>query len=157
MTANPPHDKTTTTTDDEERRGPGRPPKKLDEQRILSLASNMCTMEEIGADQGCSVDTLERNFAEVIERGRELAKLSLRAKQFQLAMGRPGIPAEYLRDEAGKLIFDEKKRPILVRREVEEIRPHAGMLYWLGKNYLNQSDRVTWEQGDGFEFVAGKK
>lgn len=43
-------------------------------------------MIEIGSIVECSVDTLERNFADVIKKGRERGKSSLRRKQFEMAM-----------------------------------------------------------------------
>lgn len=35
---------------------------------------------------GCSVDTLERNYAEAIKEGREHGKSSLKRKQYEVAM-----------------------------------------------------------------------
>lgn len=50
------------------------------------LAAIHCTMEEIAAVVECSVDTLERRFAEVIKRERDKGKTSLRRKQFEVAL-----------------------------------------------------------------------
>lgn len=63
-------------------------PKKLDidPNQVQLLASAFCTNEEIAAKLGCSPDTLTRRFADSLKRGRDSAKASLRAKQFQLAM-----------------------------------------------------------------------
>lgn len=140
-----------------------RPKKAINETRVSLLAANMCTMAEIAADQNCSVDTLERRFAEVIKRGHELAKLSLRAKQFQVATGRPGRPAVYLRkfqDEDGKqsgdLVLNPKGEPILILAETPEVKPSIPMLIWLGKQHLGQADTFKWEEGDGFEFVKNR-
>lgn len=63
----------------------GRPQIKIDEKQVLALASMHCTMKEIAAVVGCSVDTLERRFADVIEKGRESGKASLRRTQYRLA------------------------------------------------------------------------
>lgn len=141
-----------------------RPKANVDAKRVETLASNMCTMEEIAADQKCSVDTLERRFAEVIKRGQELARLSLRARQFGLAMGREARPAEYLREQTradgstyGELVKDKDGNPIKVRDALPEIRPHPGMLYWLGKQYLGQADTLKLQEGDGFEFAPRAK
>lgn len=64
------------------------PRKKLDidPNQVQLLASAFCTNEEIAAKLGCSPDTLTRRFADPLKRGRDSAKASLRAKQFQLAM-----------------------------------------------------------------------
>lgn len=116
-------------------RGPRR--KSCNLERILQLASNMCTTEEIAADQNVSKDTIERNYAAPIKRGRELAKLSLRARQFQMAMG---TPAQY--DATGQLLMPA-------------ITPNTTMQIWLGKQYLDQKDRNFSDDSDaeGFTFV----
>jgi len=56
----------------------GRPPIEVDEDLIEKLASIHCTMAEIASTVGCSVDTLERRFAETIKRGKDKGKSSLR-------------------------------------------------------------------------------
>lgn len=66
---------------------PGPKPIAIDEKLVEKLATIMCTMKEIGAVIGCSVDTLERRFAEIIEKGRENGKMSLKRKQYEIAMG----------------------------------------------------------------------
>src|ERR1700722_2286745 len=63
----------------------GRPRKQIDEKQIESLAGIGCTVAEIAAVLGVSKDTLERNYAALIEKGRELAKCSLRRMQFKSA------------------------------------------------------------------------
>lgn len=138
-----------------------RPKKKVDPLRVAQLAANMATQEEIAADQGCSVDTLSRRFADEIKRGHELAKLCLRARQFQLAMGVPAQPAEYLRtgtDEKGRpigeLVRDKDGNPIKVKSETKGFAPNCTMLIWLGKQHLGQSDKFQLGDGDGFEFVS---
>ena len=60
----------------------GRPPKQIDESLVTKLAKINCTMAEIAAVVGCSVDTLERRFAEVIKKGQEEGKSSLRRLQW---------------------------------------------------------------------------
>ena len=56
----------------------GRPPLEIDSKQVFTLASINCTMEEIGLVVGCSVDTLERRFADVIKEGRAKGRSSLR-------------------------------------------------------------------------------
>lgn len=63
-----------------------RPLKKIDERQVKELASIQCTMIEMAAVLDCSVDTLERRFADVIKNAREMGKASLKRKQFQVAM-----------------------------------------------------------------------
>lgn len=64
----------------------GRPPIELDPEAVGKLAALLCTMEEIAGHFNCSVDMLERNFSEVIKRGRERGKESLRRLQWKSAM-----------------------------------------------------------------------
>lgn len=63
----------------------GRPPLEIDESLVQKLAMIMCTMEEIAAVVGCSVDTLERRFADIIKEGQSKGKTSLRRWQYQAA------------------------------------------------------------------------
>jgi len=84
-----------------------RPKKAIDEKKVLAEARRFSTYEEIAEAVGCSVDTLSRRFADVIEKGHTHARRSLRGKQFDLAMN-----------------------------------GHTGMLVWLGKQYLGQTDRA---------------
>ena len=56
----------------------GRPRLQLDEEQIINLAKINCTMKEIASVMKCSVDSLERNFADIIKRGQEEGKISLR-------------------------------------------------------------------------------
>ena len=72
--------------------GAGRPKLVLDERQIRELASIQCTMGEIAAVMGCSVDTLDRNYAEIISRGRDEGKMSLRRAQWNKAV-KDGNPA----------------------------------------------------------------
>ena len=136
-----------------------RPRKQIDKKRLEALASRMCTNEEMAAELDCSADTLERRFAGTIKRGHERAKLSLRAKQFEVAMGRPPQPAVYLREhqdvegnQYGDLVLRDGK-PVLLLDAQEAVKPNVTMLIFLGKQYLEQSDKVSFEEGDGFEFV----
>ena len=56
----------------------GRPPLNLDKNQILELAKIHCTMKEIAAVMGCSVDTLENRFSDIIKEVKEIGKTSLR-------------------------------------------------------------------------------
>jgi hypothetical protein len=87
----------------------GRPQAESDisEEAIFKLASICCTMNEIAAVSGLSVDTLERRFADTIKSGREVGKASLRREQFRMALS-----------------------------------GNATMLIWLGKQLLEQTDKV---------------
>lgn len=64
----------------------GRPKKEVDARLVEQLASIGCTMGEIAAAADCSVDTLERRFADVIAKGQENGKTRLRKKQIEVAL-----------------------------------------------------------------------
>ena len=85
----------------------GRPKLDIDPEMVEKLAGIGCPNSEIAAVVGCSVATLDRNFAEVMHKGRENVKTRLRRKQIELAL-------------AGNVT----------------------LLIWLGKQMLNQSEKV---------------
>lgn len=58
----------------------------LDEKLLEQLALIQCSNKEIAIICGCSTDTLERRYAGILEKGREQGKMSLRRKQFEVAM-----------------------------------------------------------------------
>jgi len=92
------------------KRGRGRPRLNLDKTQIETLARINCTHEEIAAVMGCSVDTISRNYAELINKARLNGKTSLRRAQWKKALS-----------------------------------GNTGMLIWLGKQELGQSDRHDFE------------
>lgn len=62
-----------------------RPPLEIDADTVEKLAAIHCTMEEIASVVGCSVDTLERRFADTIKRGKDVGKTSLRRRMWEAA------------------------------------------------------------------------
>ncbi len=88
------------------KRGPGPPLKEIDAEQVKRLAAINCSHAEIGAVLGCSADTLERRFRAEIDAGRAHMRVSLKRKQYEMAMG-----------------------------------GNITMLIWLGKQYLDQSDK----------------
>jgi len=69
----------------EEKKKVGRPKIEINEDQLEKLASILCTMEEMASFFGCSVDTLERNFADTIKKGKDKGRMSLRRLQFEKA------------------------------------------------------------------------
>jgi DNA-binding transcriptional regulator YhcF (GntR family) len=61
----------------------GRPRKPVDLLTLERLAEIHCTMKEMASVFGVSVDTLERNYADIIEKGREEGKASIRRMLFE--------------------------------------------------------------------------
>ncbi len=92
----------------------GRPPLEIDESVVEKLASIHCTMEEIASVVGCSVDTLERRFAEVIKVAKDKGKSSLRRYQWEGAQ--KGNPAMLI--WLGKQLLGQKD---VSRVELQEI------------------------------------
>ena len=98
----------------------GRPKIELDPDELERLCRLSCTMDEIAAYFGCSVDTIERRMKEdeelkgIVLRGRAVGKISLRRKQFQIL----------------------------------EDTNSASMAIWLGKQLLGQRDQVAHDIND---------
>jgi hypothetical protein len=67
------------------KRGPKGPSIIIDHEELEKLAGIHCTMIEMATFFDCSVDTLERNYAEPIKKGKEKGKISLRRLQYQAA------------------------------------------------------------------------
>lgn len=63
--------------------GAGRPRLRIDPELVEQMAGIQCTMEEMASVLGCSVDTLERNFADAIKKGRDQGRAALRRLQWQ--------------------------------------------------------------------------
>jgi hypothetical protein len=64
----------------------GRPKLEIDGALVEKLAGIGCPNKEIAAIVGCSVDTLDRHFADIIAKGRENGKTRLRKKQIEVAL-----------------------------------------------------------------------
>jgi hypothetical protein len=62
-----------------------RPLIEIDAQEVLKLAQLGCKTEEIADFLECSVDTVDRRFAEELSKGRADLKMSLRRMQIQSA------------------------------------------------------------------------
>lgn len=94
----------------------GRPKKEIDKEQFEKLCSLQCTLEEFCCYFDCDNKTLENwckkkykmNFSDIFKIKRGTGKISLRRKQFEVALD--GNPT---------------------------------MLIFLGKNMLNQSDKIS--------------
>jgi AraC-like DNA-binding protein len=64
-----------------------RPQKLIDVKQVEELAAIDCTYEEMAAVLDCSTKTLKRRFGDLINKGRETGKASLRRAQHKAAMG----------------------------------------------------------------------
>lgn len=107
----------------------GRPEAPIDPEQVKSMAAIGCTMEEMATVLRCSVDTLERRFAETIAEHRDKGRMSLRRLQLRIAQGQA---AEYQKDP-------ETGVPVQVRPAMP---PNAQMAIHLGKHWLGQKDQA---------------
>ena len=82
----------------------GRPKLNIDPVVVEKLASIHCTMNEIASVVGCSVDTLENRFSEIIKTGRNKGKASLRRLQWATAEKGNAVMQIWL----GKQLLDQK-------------------------------------------------
>jgi len=64
-----------------------RPKKPIDEEQVRQLAAIDCSYAEMAAVLRCDEKTLSTRFSQVIKAGRENGKMSLKRKQFEIAMG----------------------------------------------------------------------
>ena len=62
-----------------------RPRKPIDENLVEKLARVGCSNESIAVQAGCSVDTLTRRYAELLQKSREGLKTQLRIWQLEAA------------------------------------------------------------------------
>lgn len=65
----------------------GRKLKPIDENQVKSLAGINCSYAEMAAVLGCDEKTLSNRFSRAIKEGREVGKMSLKRKQYEVAMG----------------------------------------------------------------------
>ena len=91
---------------------------KLNEKLLKDLAEIQCTMKEIASICGCSVDTLERKYADVIQHGRDHGKRSLRRAQYLKAL--EGNPVMLI--WCGKHYLDQKESVTLLGTQEPEVR-----------------------------------
>ena len=64
----------------------GRPKLDIDPEQVVRLARLHCTMNEMASFFGCHIDTLRDNFSKEIAKGKSEGNISLRRKQWQVAV-----------------------------------------------------------------------
>lgn len=69
----------------------GRPRKEISEAQVESLAAINCSYAEIAAVVGCDVSMLNRRFKQVIEKGRDQGKSSLKRKMWDIAINKGNV------------------------------------------------------------------
>ena len=105
-------------------RGVGRPQKEIDWHEFDKLCEIQCTLREIAAWFECSEDTIERRvekthgvkFAEYFDQKAVTGKISLRRKQFQVAMGGDRVMLIWL----GKQLLNQTEKQHVVTTDETE-------------------------------------
>jgi hypothetical protein len=69
----------------------GRPKLNIDPETVRKLARLHCSMEEMASFFGCHRDTLHNNFSAEIDKGRAEGNISLRRKQWQMAVEKGNV------------------------------------------------------------------
>lgn len=69
----------------------GRPKLDIDPEQVTRLARLHCTMQEMADFFGCHRDTLHNNFSAEIDKGRSEGNISLRRKQWQMAVEKGNV------------------------------------------------------------------
>ncbi len=64
-----------------------RPKKNIDVEQVKRLAAIQCSYEEMAAVLDCDESTLTKRFSQVIQKGRSNGRMSLKRKQYTMAMG----------------------------------------------------------------------
>ena len=120
---------------------PAKKPRKngvrVDPEEVVKLSAFQCTMDEIATFFGCAKSTIAERYHAEYDRGREIGKMNIRRKQYQVAMGTPGS----LDPISGALI--------------PAVLPSVAMLIWLGKQWLGQQDQSKVELDGGATFIVG--
>ena len=69
----------------------GRPKLDIDPEQVTRLARLHCTMNEMASFFGCHIETLRDNFSNEIDKGRSEGNISLRRKQWQMAVEKGNV------------------------------------------------------------------
>lgn len=64
-----------------------RPKLQINEAQVEQLAAINCSYEEAAAVLNCDPRTIQRRYAAVFKKGREVGRMSLKRKMWETAMG----------------------------------------------------------------------
>src|ERR1700677_1754019 len=84
-----------------------RPKLQIDPEQVIKLAAINCSNAEMAAVLDCSHRVLERRFAAIIKKGRTNGRMSLKRKQWELAMSGNVTMLIWL----GKIILKQRETP----------------------------------------------
>ena len=106
----------------------GRPKIDIDPEQVIRLARLHCTMQEMADFFGCHRDTLHNNFSAEIDKGRSEGNISLRRKQWQVAVEK-GNPVmliwlgKQMLGQVNERLDSDSDAPLPIYDIVEEIKP----------------------------------
>ena len=118
--------------------GAGRPRKKVDIEMLEGLCAIDCTNDEIVALLKVSWPTLYRNFEEVIKKGRELRKISVRRDLYRMSKADKVAAAIFL----SKNVLGYKDHPIGSEQGAGEIDALSNALM-MGKVILDREEEIN--------------
>jgi len=113
------------------RPGAGRPPIKLDEERIGRLAFSGCKNSEIAHVVGCDDQTLKNNYSRILDKKRAERKAAIRAKQTERALAGDTTLLIWL----GKVELEQ------VDKQVQDVPGVEKALYEISEKFLPQTKR----------------
>ena len=96
-------------TEDKQEKVKGRPPIKVDKAVLRNLCEIQCTIKEIAFVLGVSVDTLNRNYRDVIDEGKSQGKIALRRAQWRNAMEKNNVTMQIW---LGKNVLNQTDAPL---------------------------------------------
>lgn len=105
-------------TEDKQEKVKGRPKKTVDVDILKKLCEVQCTVKEMAYILGVSVDTLNRNYKDVIIEGKTLGKLALRRAQWRNAIEKNNVTMQIW---LGKNILNQTDTPL--DEEADQILP----------------------------------
>ena len=96
-------------TEDKQDKVKGRPYIKVDKAVLRNLCEIQCTIKEMAYVLGVSVDTLNRNYRDVIDEGKSQGKIALRRAQWRNAMEKNNVTMQIW---LGKNVLNQTDAPL---------------------------------------------
>jgi len=82
---------------------PGMPKSVIDTKQVETLARMQCSLREIAAVVGCDEKTIRNRFHDLVESQRDVGRVGLRRKQYEIAMeGNTGMLVWLGKNELGQ-------------------------------------------------------
>jgi hypothetical protein len=103
----------------------GRPKLDIDGEQVTRLARLHCTMQEMADFFGCHRETLRENFSSQIDKGRAEGNISLRRKQWQMAVEKGNVVmliwlGKQMLGQRNEIIESDSNTPLPIYDIVEE-------------------------------------